>query len=288
MLRLAARGKINWTLDILGRRKDGYHLMDMLMSSVELADLLTVEPADELTLTMIGKEDLNVSDNLVLRAARSLQNAVDCKAGASLTLSKRLPVGAGMGGGSADAAAALIGLNRLWNANCDAETLASVGLSVGADVPFLLTGGFARVGGIGESIRSLPAPASVPLVILQPAKPLSTPDVFSAYDRLTSVRHPNTDQAQSALTAGNLAAVAASAGNVLQQAVESGQPQIEEALAALEACGAAYATMTGSGSAVFGAFENENEAKAAFRLLRKRWRKCWLTSTADRGVEFLP
>jgi 4-diphosphocytidyl-2-C-methyl-D-erythritol kinase len=284
MLRLKARAKINWSLDILTKRDDGYHTMDMLMSSVELADELTFDEADVLTLTIVGNDALTSADNLVLKAAATLVRETGCAHGAAITLTKRVPVGAGMGGGSADAAAALLGLNCLWGTELSQERLLAIGLTLGADVPFTLTGGLARVGGIGEAITPLFPPPSWPLVIVQPCQALWTREVFAAYDVLPAIRHPSTGAAQAALLASDLPAFAVNAGNVLQQVVEGARPQIPEAVAALEACGATYASMTGSGSAVYGVFTRDTDAQAAYRLLHKRWRRCWLTRTCERGV----
>ncbi len=286
MLMLEARAKINWSLDILGSREDGYHQMDMLMESVMLADRLTILPADTLTLSLEGSINLSMDDNLVLLAARALQQAADIRQGAALRLQKRIPMGAGMGGGSADAAAALIGLNRLWDTRLTLDQLCNIGLRIGADVPFMLVGGLARVGGIGEQIQSLTALDTVHLVILQPCQALSTKVVFTAYDQLVQVRHPMTQHAQSALLRRDLATLSRTAGNVLLAASERKRPQILEAIAALEACNADYAQMTGSGSAVFGAYTRLEVAQQAYRLLRKRWKKCWLTQTAAEGVVF--
>ena len=287
MLRLLAHGKVNWTLDILGKSADGYHTMDMLMGTVRLADELTIEPAEALSLSIAGNDALPTEDNLVLIAARALQQAAACGKGAHISLVKRLPVGAGMGGGSADAAAALVGLNALWHTGLTREALQTVALAVGADVPFLLSGGFARVGGIGEQITAHHVPDPIWLVVLQPCKPFGTGGVFAAYDRLACVEHPQTETALAAFTKADWPAFSAAAGNVLQQAVEDAHPQIPEAAAALTACGALYAAMTGSGSAVFGAFAGAKEAEAAFCTLRRRWRKCWLTKTYKDGVSFL-
>ncbi|MCE5343441.1 MAG: 4-(cytidine 5'-diphospho)-2-C-methyl-D-erythritol kinase, partial [Eubacteriales bacterium] len=181
MLRLEARAKINWSLDILAKRQDGYHRMDMLISSVELADELTLENADILTLTIVGNASLTLADNLVYKAAAALAKATGCVRGAAITLTKRTPVGAGMGGGSADAAAALWGLNQLWGTDLSMERLLALSLTLGADIPFALTGGFARVGGIGEEIRPLSPAPTWPLLIVQPCQAIWTKEVFAAY-----------------------------------------------------------------------------------------------------------
>ncbi len=284
MLRLTARAKINWSLDILGIRSDGYHEMDMLMESVALADELTFLPAETLTLTAQGTAVPAGESNLIMKAARALQAATGCRSGAQVALTKRIPTGAGMGGGSADAAAALIGLNRLWHTGLPDAELREIGLSVGADLPFMLWGGLARVGGIGEVLLPRVPSGKASLVVVQPCLPLSTKEVFSAYDSLRGVRHPATDRAEAALLARDFQTLSTAAGNVLAQASEAARPQIAEAVAALYALGAPFASMTGSGSAVFGAFYNTEAALAAYRQLKKRWRRCWATETAAEGI----
>ncbi len=285
MLRLTARAKINWSLDILGAREDGYHLMDMLMESVALADELTIAYQDEGLSLLVSGADVPVGeDNLVLKAARILQQSFGGNDGARITLTKRIPTGAGMGGGSADAAAVLLGLNRLWDVGASASGLQNAALMVGADVPFMLTGGLSRVGGIGEMITPLQAERRAALVVVQPCRPLSTREVFAAYDTLKGVRRPDTARAEAALLTRDYATLSATAGNVLAQASEQARPQIAEAVAALQALGADFATMTGSGSAVFGAFASEANANEAYRLLKRRWRRCWLTETASEGI----
>ena len=159
-----------------------------------------------------------------------------------------------------------------------------LGLRLGADVPFTLVGGLARVGGIGERIAPLAPLSDIPLVIVQPCQALSTGEVFHAFDTCTSVRHPDTAQAQSALLQRDLLGFAQATGNVLQQVSEQKRPQIIEAVAALSALGANVSMMTGSGSAIFGAFASDDAADAAYRTLKKRWRKAWRTRTSAQGV----
>lgn len=301
MLRLQARAKINWTLDILGRRADGYHLMDMLMNSVELCDTLELESAPELSLSVTGPEDTDgraaqhvvtfvPSDekNLVLKAARALQAYCGSSSmGARMRLSKRVPVGAGMGGGSADAAAALVGLNRLWELGLNSTELLSLGQQLGADIPFVLTGGTARVGGIGEAIQPLCAPVMPWLVVTQPCVGLSTPEIFRAYDAReqdAAIARPDTQAAQRALEQGDMAGLAQTMGNVMEAVSAARQPGIAQAARLLEREGAMRGMMTGSGSAVLGLFPDERNARAAFECVRERWNKTWLTRACEQGV----
>jgi 4-diphosphocytidyl-2-C-methyl-D-erythritol kinase len=284
MLKLTARAKVNWSLDILSRYPNGYHRMDMLMSNVSLKDELVFLPGERLKLTVEGLNGIPVEDNLVLRAARALQAEAEYSGGAEIALFKRIPHGAGLGGGSADAAATLLGLDRLWKLNLSQDALRGIAQTLGADVPFFLSGGFARVSGFGEVISSLPPLRETPLVILQPCGPQSTKEVFDLYDTLDKIFHPDTEAALNALQNGDFEALGRAAGNVLQQALSPQVPQIPEAIAALDACGAVFAAMSGSGSAVFGAFADTNAALSAQRTLRKRWKKCWACHTDAQSV----
>lgn len=284
-MRIKARAKINWTLDILGQREDGYHLMDMLMQSVSLADTITLTPAGELTLTTGGYPKLPANEhNLAYRAALALQEATGCRKGAAIHVEKRIPVGAGMGGGSADAAGVLAGLNQLWETGLTPEQLEEIGLTLGADVPFCLRGGLTRTTGIGEKMVSLPCARCYDLVIIQPCRGLSTREVFTAYHEKADIPHPATDEAQRALEIGDAALLSSSLGNVLQSVSQDMRPPIGEAIAMLKNRGAITALMTGSGSAVFGVFESEEAARDAARSLRSRWASTFYCRTCQESI----
>ena len=302
MLCLKAHAKINWTLDILGTRKDGYHLMDMLMQSVDMHDTLWIEDADTLILedaaqaqsakTVQGSDELSSAavtydeSNLVYRAAKKLRDYCGVQKGARMRLLKNVPSGAGMGGGSADAAAALRGLVQLWNLDITEEELLKLGLSLGADIPFMLTGGLARVGGIGEEITPLsPAPA-VHLVMLQPCGGLSTKEVFGAFDALDpdTLARPQTAIAQNALITHDLSALGKAMNNVLEGVSVQARPAIGEAAKVLEKLGAIRGMMTGSGSVVYGVFASKEAAETACEKLRpvaqqNGWGEVWTTHT---------
>jgi len=278
-MEIQARGKINWTLDVVGRREDGYHLLDMLMQPIALCDTLILLPAKDLTLTVEGGPALSQGeDNLVLRAARALKAAFSVPQGAAITLKKRIPMGAGLGGGSADAAAALKGLSALWGLRVEMDALCRIGEGLGADIPFCLHDAPRRAQGIGE--RLTPIKSHVfPLVLLQPCAALSTGEVFAAYHQ-SSVTPPDTRRALAALAAGNLAALKTCGGNVLEGASIPMRPPIARAKADLYASGAAFSQMTGSGSALFGAFDSKEKAAAAYHALRQTYETCILTETA--------
>jgi len=279
-MRLEAFAKINWSLDITGVREDGYHLMDMLMQPISLADEISVKPAESLRLTTGGYPPVRPDNhNLILRAARALQEITGCTLGAEMHLQKRIPVGAGLGGGSADAAATLAGLNRLWGTGLSSAELEKLGLTLGADIPFCLRGGLTRTRGIGEDLESHPCRSSFWLIVIQPCRGLSTGSVFSAWHAAGSQAHPKTEEALAALEKGDLDALCSSVSNVLQPISEAMRPAIGESVRALKTSGALTALMTGSGSAVFGVFRNPRIAKQAHEALSHRWRSCFLCHT---------
>ena len=279
-MQLEARAKINWSLDITGCREDGYHLMDMLMQPVSLSDTVTLLPAAELSLTTDGFPRLRADErHLAMRAAKLLKDYSGCSGGADIHVYKRIPVGAGMGGGSADAAAVLFGLNRLWKTGLSSEELEKLGLQLGADVPFCLRGGLTRTRGIGELMDNLPCSRLYPLVVVQPCRGLSTRDVFQAYHESAEVTHPDTDRAAAALSSGDLGSLRRSLGNVLQPVSVRLRPEIGKAVQRLKESGAEIALMTGSGSAVFGVFRTPARARAAFTSLSHLWRSVFLART---------
>ena len=284
-MRLKARAKINWTLDILGQREDGYHLMDMLMQPVTLADDVLLSSAEAVTLTTGGNPLLPADErHLAYRAAMALKAHTGYTGGAAIHVEKRIPVGAGMGGGSADAAAVLVGLNRLWALQLSPQELEAIGLTLGADVPFCIRGGLTRTTGIGEAMEPLPCGKCWPLVVIQPCEGLSTKEIFTAYHEGVVRSRPDNDAAAAALAAGDADALYAAMGNVMQPVSEDRRPAIAEAIRALEGLGAFCAQMTGSGSAVFGAFADEAAADAACAQLRRRWERSFRCSTCMESI----
>ena len=233
-MHLRAFAKINWSLDTVGTRADGYHLLDMVMQSVTLHDSLEIEPAEGLSLYADGRVRVpQDGTNLVLRAAEALQKHAGIAQGAAIRLHKRIPTGAGLGGGSSDAAAVLHGLNHLWGLDYPLETLCEIGLSIGADIPYCLHGGLCRVQGIGEVITPLETDKVYHLVLLQPCRALSTRQVFTALEAHAPARRPDTEAVARALKAGQFAPLAAAMGNTLQGVSEALRPEIRRAVVQL-------------------------------------------------------
>ncbi len=284
-MELHANAKINWTLDITGQRPDGYHLMDMLMQPITLHDTITLEKAPAISLTVSGTPLIPADErHLAYRAAKALQKAAGYEAGAAIHVHKRIPAGAGLGGGSADAAGVLMGLNQLWGLGLGARALEEIGLTLGADVPFCVRGGLARVRGIGEELLSFPEAPAWPLVIIQPCEGLSTGAVFKAYHAQTSIQRPDTDVAEQALRKGDFPTLLPALGNVLESVSIQMRPEIGQALTALKEHGAVAARMSGSGSAVFGLFASPEIAAEAATLLQRRWPRTFLCETCRESV----
>ena len=258
-----AHAKINWALNIVGRRADGYHLLDMLMQAVELHDDLEIAPADGLRLTVNGAPCRD-EGNLVLRAARALNARAGAAHGAAIALTKRIPEQAGLGGGSADCAATLRALDALWGLNLGLPALAALGASLGADVPFCLAGGLARVTGIGENVAPVHGAPELPLVLVRPGGGLSTAAVFRRWDEggyppvaLDAARLAD------AVVRRDLPAADRLCANALTAPAAALMPAIAEALAVLRAQGAGAVFMTGSGSTAVGVFDDPSAAARA-------------------------
>lgn len=276
-IHVPAPAKLNLTLDILGLRHDGYHELDMLMQAVSLCDgvELTLGTGTPWTLECVGPEgtplDLPVNEsNLAWRAAAAFFRRTGLSdGGLAIRIVKRIPDQAGMAGGSADCAAMLRALNEYYDHPLDSPALLALGAECGSDVPFCLTGGTARVGGRGERVQALDIASVQHYVICKPPFGISTPRLFALSDRFPPERRPDAGALIDCLKQGDAAGAGALLCNVLEPVAALIHPSILEIKADLLARGACGAQMTGSGSAVFGLFPGENEAKAACEALKK-------------------
>ena len=285
-VRVAAPAKINLYLHVTGRRSDGYHTLDSLIAFAGLADVVSAAPAPpgKITLDIDGlfADALATAgeDNLVLRAARALAAATGTTAGARLRLTKNIPVAAGLGGGSADAAAALRGLAELWGVDA-APRFDRIALSLGADVPVCLASRSSLVAGIGEVVTPVPALPDAGLLLVNPGVAVETAEVFAAFDRMErqaapAAPSPSGSFAKSFESVATLATALASARNDLTAAAQSVAPVVGEVLAALAAAeGCRLARMTGSGATCFGLFNDPGEAEAARAAIARAYPQWW-------------
>lgn len=273
MMAEPAPAKINLFLHVTGRRADGYHLLDSLAVFTALGDQVTAEPASDLSLHLEGPLGAALTaepDNLVLRAARALAAEASVPALARLTLHKNLPVASGIGGGSADAAAAFRALCRLWNISPDRSVLHRLALALGADVPVCLASAPARMGGIGGDLSPAPRLPDCGIVLVNPGIAVSTPDVFRARRGGFS---PMADLPAAWGDAATMASDLRRLTNDLAEPAIGLQPVIADVLSALEGLsGCLLARMSGSGATCFGLFASAEAAEhAAASITQAAW-----------------
>lgn len=261
-----AYAKINIGLDVLRRRADGYHEVKMIMQTVDIYDELVLERRKQpgIELRMDNSELPSGGDNLICRAADLLFREKKITGGVNISLTKRIPIAAGMAGGSADAAAALRGVNELFDMGYSLTELQALGVGLGADIPYCLAGGTMLSEGIGEILTPLPAPPAAHLVIAKPDINVSTAFVYGNLHADSLAWHPDIDGMIAALQKGDLDGITGRLGNVLETVTVKAHPVIEQIKELLRKQGAENALMSGSGPTVFGIFkEKETAARAA-------------------------
>jgi len=279
-----APAKINLYLHVTGRRPDGYHLLDSLVAFAGVHDRLRLAPADDLSLVIEGPygEGLATdSENLVMQAAVWLREAAGIKTGAHMVLEKNLPVASGIGGGSADCAAVLSGLSRMWGIEADAVDLIQLGLKLGADVPVCLFGRAAFMSGIGEDIAAAPILPPAWLVLVNPGAGLSTPAVFEARRAALGDKWSEPGQFEEPpVNAADLAGLLRTRNNDLTDGAISLQPVIGDVLQALDKTdGALLARMSGSGATCFGLFNDSGGAERAAAVLGGKHPQWWIIAS---------
>jgi len=287
-LRLRANAKVNLSLDVTGVREDGYHTVDMVNMSVTLFDELGFTPTPGRAFSICSNVRYLPTDerNLVWKAAKKLS---DCT-GAPMPeircdIRKRIPSQAGLGGGSADAAAALRALNIMMGIGMDDDELCGVGAKVGADVPFCLIGGTARVRGIGEIMEKTENNLRCPMLIAMPRSGNSTKEAYAMLDKAGRMEHPRTEDVLKGLAEGDAEAAFLGACNVFENV--TADRVTAELKEKMSADGAVYSSMTGTGAAVFGVFARQREALEARDLLRTEGFGAWVAHAADSGVEII-
>ena len=270
-LKLKARAKINLGLDVVRKREDGYHEVRMIMQMINLYDRITLrrstEPGIRVT-TNLPYLPVN-EDNLVYRAAKLLMEEFKVTVGAEIELQKYIPVAAGMAGGSSDAAAVMVGVNRIFHLGLTKKQLMERGVKIGADVPFCIMRGTALAEGIGEVLTPLPAMPHCSLGIAKPKIHVSTKFVYGNLKASELKEHPDIDGQVQALREGSLEQLVAKMGNVLETVTVPAYPVIDEIKKTMLKNDAMGAMMSGSGPTVFGIFEREERAQEVCRLLKK-------------------
>ncbi len=266
-----SHAKINLTLKIAGRREDGYHELDMIFLELELADEIGIRKIPEGIRLSCSDVSLPTDEgNLAYRAARLMIQEYNIGSGVDITIEKKIPAQAGLGGGSSNAACVLNCLNELFELDRSDEELERIAVRLGADVPFFIKGGLARARGIGEELEDLGAFPEWPILIVKPDVSVSTPWAYRAFDEMKKTDRPiDPEKAVKALQAGNLSEFAGTIGNDLEAPVIREFPVIGEIKKKMTEHGAAAALMTGRGSAVFGLFESKEKAAACAAAMKE-------------------
>lgn len=279
---LKALAKINLGLDVVRRREDGYHEVRMIMQTIHLYDRLDIKRTQESGIqiqTNLSFLPVN-ENNLIYKAAKLLMDEFSITDGVSVKLDKRIPVAAGMAGGSTDAAAMLIGVNRLFSLGLTKRQLMERGVQIGADVPYCIMRGTALAEGIGEALSPLPPMVKCPVLIAKPSISVSTKFVYQNLKLDDTTIHPDIDRLIDDIKAKNLHDIAAHMGNVLETVTIPNYPVIDEIKKHMLSNGAVGAMMSGSGPTVFGLFDDEDTAKKAYKAMRSSHlaRQVYLTS----------
>ena len=261
---LNARAKINLSLDVTGRRDNGYHDVRMIMQSIDLYDEIEIRRTEEgIALESEGSPVSDEKDNLIYKAARLIMDEMSVKEGVHIKYKKNIPVAAGMAGGSSDAASVFKGINELFDLGLTVERLCELGVKIGADVPYCIMGGTALSEGIGEILTPLPKMPECSILIAKPDISVSTAYVYTAFDDLKEKNHPDVDGMIAAIREGSLRKVSDLLGNSLEGVTQEEYPIIKELKELMLGNKAMGALMSGSGPTVFGLFEKCDEALEA-------------------------
>ncbi len=280
-LEVSAHGKINLSLDIVGKEENGYHSVRMIMQTIRLYDRIEIQKTTDGQIRTAGNLSYvpNNETNLAYKAADAFRKATGTSDGLFIRMQKRIPVGGGLGGGSADAAAVLQGLNRMYGTHLHRNELDALASSIGADVPFCLRRGTYLAEGIGEKLSHLPQFPGRSVVLVKPPFGVSTKWVYQNLRWQEIQKRPDTGELIRALAQKNTACFYGSMANVLEEVVFPSYPVIAKLKERMLLLGADAAMMSGSGATVFGIFEDNEKAKSVLDAFRREGKETYLTET---------
>lgn len=285
-IRLKCRAKINLAIDVLGRREDNYHLVEMIMQSIDLYDYIEIEEIDKGILIESNCPNVPLdSSNIVYKGANLIKDRFGINKGVKIKIEKNIPVAAGMAGGSSNGAAVLIGLNKIWSLNLSENELMEIGLKLGADVPFCIKGGAALAQGIGEKLTYIKGLNDVDIIICKPDISVSTAMVYKNFDMSKIRKRPNIDLLLKCLEEENIEDLCMNMENVLESVTEKKYSEISNIKEQMKKCGAIGTMMSGSGPTVFGIFKDLKKGKDALAKLSDLYNQTYLVKSAERGIE---
>lgn len=279
-MKIKAYAKINLSLDVVGKREDGYHLLRMIMQSIDLFDEIIIEKLDNGIIIQSDKPYIpNDERNLAYKAAKIFIDYFGINEGVKIFIKKNIPVAAGMAGGSTDAAAVLKGMAKLFEINVEEGKLMDLGLKIGADIPFCVKGGTALCEGVGEDITPLRAFKNHRLVIVKPNFGLSTKDVYNNLDINKIFKHPKTDKLIEAIEKEDVLFISENMTNVLENVSFRKYNILRDIKGKIVSMGALGSLMSGSGPTVFGIFNDEMKAQQCFKYFKGKYSQVYLSKT---------
>ena len=287
-IELKSRAKINLSIDVLGKREDGYHLVEMIMQTIDLYDIIKIKEIeiDEININSNSSDIPLNENNIVYKAAKVLKDQFNIKNGVEIFIEKNIPVAAGMAGGSSNAAAVLVGLNKLWKLNLSEVRLQEIGLKLGADVPFCISGNAALAQGIGEELTYIKGLSKDTVILVcKPNLFVSTKEAYEGLDLQNIKNRPDNKFLIECLKKGNINLLATNMVNVLETVTSKMHEEIKDIEKVMLENNALGSMMSGSGPTVFGLFDKEEDALSAKGELLKKYNQVYVVRSSEKGVE---
>lgn len=287
-IQLKSRAKINLSIDVLGKREDGYHLVEMIMQTIDLYDRIKISALNEDKIVIKSKSleiPLN-DDNIVYKAADLIKNKFNINSGVEIYIEKNIPVAAGMAGGSSNAAGVLVGLNKLWNLGLSEEELKAIGLKLGADVPFCISGQAALAENIGEKLTKIDGlDEDTFILVCKPELFVSTKEIYEEIDSKEIKRRPDNKLLINLLKEKDIEGLSRNMYNVLEEVTKDKYPVIDKIEQIMMQNNALGSMMSGSGPTVFGLYSKLEDAKRCKEILLQEFKQVYVVKSNNKGVE---
>ena len=288
-IELKSRAKINLSIDVLGKREDGYHLVEMIMQTINLYDIVKIKElnTNEIVIKSNSSDIPLNEDNIVYKAANLMKSTFNIKNGVEIFIEKNIPIAAGMAGGSSNAAAVLVGLNKIWNLNLSNKKLQEIGFKLGADVPFCIVGKAALAQGIGEELTYIKGlPKDISILVCKPELFVSTKEVYGGLDLKNIENRPNNEYLIECLNIGDIDSLSKNMINVLEMVTSKKHEEIQDIERIMKKNKALGSMMSGSGPTVFGLYDNVEDALKGKEELLKKYKQVYVVNSSEKGVEF--